>query len=214
MQERINNETDWLARRLSVITATEAASLVGLNPYKTPAQVYRDKKDPGTFTGNEYTQVGQLLEPVVVELTNKLLGTKYELCENSEGKWFLTRDDIRLGATPDAYDGQRFLECKTTKPLNLLRYRDCPPKYYVVQLMVQMYCAGIQEGHLAIMSTNLSPRKDLPIAVFEVKLNETLMGLIHKEVIRFWEHDKTMRVNSAVKRLAEATIRTCYRRIL
>ena len=215
MKKLLHGDEEWLKARQEVITATEAPVLLGLNPYSSPKKMW-DQKTLRTFRGNSYTQVGQWLEPVVIEVTNQRLGTDFKLIENELGKIFYKHEDIKLGATPDAVAEGMFLECKTTKPLNYLRYRYNPPNYYIMQLQVQLYCAGFDKGYLSIMSTDLSQETEelvVPIAIFEVTRSEALCDLLKQEVIRFWDcrkRDKMFRVNSKVKRKAGQLIQMCY----
>ncbi len=205
MKKLLKGDKEWLKARQQVITATEASSILGLNPYSSPVKMYEEKVNK-TFVGNSYTMIGQFLEPVVVACTNYRLGTDFQIIENQIGKLFFQHDSMRLGATPDAIDGNQFLECKTTKPMNYLKYKYCPPITYLVQLQVQLICAGFDTGFLSIMSTDLSPVDQtlrLPLAIFKVTKSNRLEELLKQEVDRFWDCQKRevqFRVNSKVKK--------------
>ena len=225
MKKLLKGDEEWLKCRQTVITATEAPILLGLNRYSSPAKMWQEKT-LRMFKGNAYTLVGNLLEDSVVTITNKKLGTSFKIIENEIGKVFYKHDEIDLGATPDAIDGDVFLECKTTKPFNYLKYKYNPPPNYIMQLQTQLYCAGFDLGYLSIISTDLSVnhedselseedyvKEKFPITIFKVKRNERLCELLKKEVIRFWEcrkKDKVFRVNSKVKREASFLVQMCY----
>lgn len=225
MKKLLDGDEEWLKCRQLVITATEAPALLGLNKYTSPAKMWTEKTLK-TFKGNAYTLIGRLLEESVVVVTNQKLGTNFQIIENEIGKIFYQHDEIQLGATPDAIEGNVFLECKTTKPLNYLKYKYTPPGYYIMQLQTQLYCAGFDLGYLAIMSTDLSVdhslsdltegeyvRDHFPITIFEVKRNERLCDLLKQEVIRFWDcqkRGKQFRVASKVKKEAILLTQTCY----
>ena len=225
MKMLVLGDKEWLSQRQTVITATEAPTLLGLNRFSSPSKMWTEKT-LRTFKGNAYTLVGNLLEESVVDITNKKLGSNFNIIENELGKVFYCHDDIKLGATPDAVEGNTFLECKTTKPINYLKYKFQPPANYLMQLQTQLYCAGFDVGYLAIMSTDLSVdhalsdlsedeyvQQHFPLSICKVKRDERLCELLHQEVIRFWEcqdKGKMFRVNSKVKREASFLIQLCY----
>lgn len=219
MKKLLKGDKEWLKARQQVITATEAPTLLGLNPFSSPAKMWAEKTEK-TFVGNSYTQIGQWLEPVVVTITNSLLRTDFQIIENEIGKIFYQHDSARLGATPDAIGTNEFLECKTTKPLNYLKYKYCPPIYYLVQLQVQLICAQFDTGYLAIMSTDLSQADDvlrLPITIFKVTRQPRLEELLIQEVNRFWDCRKRevqFRVASKVKRESGILMNMCYSKVM
>jgi putative phage-type endonuclease len=62
------SEEDWLAWRRSGIGGSDAGVAVGWNPYKSPLDLYLDKKTGRTdFVGNTATEWGHRLEPFVIE---------------------------------------------------------------------------------------------------------------------------------------------------
>lgn len=215
----IHTEAQWLQQRREVITATEASTLLGLDRWNSPAKVMAEKQQ-STFTGNAYTFIGNLLEPVVIEATNHLLGTQYRSFSSENGKTFYTHPTLKLGATPDAGDEVSFLECKTTKPMNYLRYAAAPPKHYVMQLMTQLFCAELDFGYLSIMSTDLTQTSEvlnLPLSIYKVNRCPKLCALLEQELNRFWtlqEEKKLFRVNSKVKTQAQLLIGMSYAKVI
>lgn len=192
------NEDDWLNIRTTVVTATEMPVILGLNPYERPSGIKEKKQKVERFE-NAYTLMGQWLESFVIDRVNEVTNMEFKGLDNSE---FYIRDNLKLGATPDALDrdieGTRtLLECKTTKPRNYLVYQNLPPLYYLMQLYTQMYCANIEEGLLGIMSTDLTqhtPDLDLKLCIHQIERDEQIDAIIEKEVPRFWE-SKNYRVD-------------------
>lgn len=208
----VKTETEWHKLRAQCVTASEAAVLVGADPYSSVASLRR----PSEFTGNAFTRVGQMLEPVVVNVVNDVLGTSYRLFENAEGhKEFYTREG--LGATPDAHqERKKLLECKTTRPQSYIKYGAVPPAKYIIQLLVQLYCTELSEGHLAIMSTNLTQATSTlkwPISVFKVWTDDRISATLKEEAQRFKENDK-FRVNPTVKQKIKLLLPMCYERAI
>jgi len=197
--KRVKTEEEWHNLRDKVITATQAPSIFGLNPYKSVTKMWEEKFN-STFTGNAYTDVGEWLEPVIVQTTNKVLGRQFQLFE-SEGKAFYMNEEVRLGATPDATDGKVLLECKSTGPHNALKWAYFPPYHYLMQLYIQLYCTDMEEGYLAILGTNLAQKSQelrLPLSIFSLTKDKRVTIIIEKEMQRFWkciEDNKRFRVN-------------------
>lgn len=212
MRQVVNNEVEWHALRSQCVTASEASVLIGMDPYGSPGKL----KKESDFKGNASTIVGQVLEPVVVDVTNRVLGSSFMLFEANKGeKVFYTRG--RLGATPDAHDGTMLLECKSTRPDLYLKYAENPPTKYLVQLMVQLWCTDMKEGYLSILSTDLSQKytnlePDWNLALYKVKRNDALCKIIEEEAERFYKEEK-FRVNSAIKRKCAIMVHMCYEKV-
>lgn len=212
MKHIVKTEEEWHNLRSQFVTASEAAALVGVDPYNSPAKI----RQPSTFTGNAFTEVGQVLEPVVVNITNRVLGTHFELYETAEGtKEFYTEGN--LGATPDAHqDRQILLECKTTRPHTYEKYSVVPPEKYLIQLIVQMLTTGIKEGYLSILSTNLTQETSIinwPITIFKVLHNDELCNILISEAARF-KDDEKFRVNSKTKQKVKLILSCIHQRVV
>jgi hypothetical protein len=157
-----------------------------------------------------------VLEPVVVAVVNDVLGTTFELYENAEGhKEFYTEG--HLGATPDAHMNRlMLLECKTTRPQTYVKYSAVPPSKYLVQLLVQMMCTGIDEGYLAIMSTNLTmatAKLVWPITIFKMWRDDRICVILKEQAEKFISNEK-FRVDSDVKRRVKLLLSLCYEEII
>lgn len=207
----------WLKLRRSVLTASDLGIILGLNKWASVKEMQESKINP-TFTGNAYTELGQLLEPVVVETVNKVLSRKFKLFENGSRSFFVDKH-LKFGATPDAGDETELLECKTTKPGNYLRYSHWPPAYYLAQLYAQLIATERQVGYLAILSTNMTQNSfefKWPLAIFKLERTEELDELVFSEVKRYWdtvEDHKQYRVNRKESLKREILFRCQTRKI-
>lgn len=215
MKHIVKTEADWLELRKKYVTASAAAVLVGADPYSSPGKL----RTPEEFHGNAFTFVGQMLEPIVVNVTNQVLGSSFQLYENEEGhKEFYTEGC--LGATPDAHMARlSLLECKTTRPQTYIKYSAVPPSKYLIQLLVQLYCTGLEEGYLAIMSTDLTQATSTlkwPITVFKVWKCGTICDILKTQADKFTKacaEDKPFRVDSKIKQKVRLLLTMCYERI-
>ncbi len=213
MKYIVDNEEDWHKLRSSVITASEASVLVGADPYSSPAKI----RNPDPFFGNAYTRVGQMLEIVVVNVTNDVLGTSFQLFETQSGsKEFYTEG--HLGATPDAHQDRKvLLECKTTRPKTYIKYSAVPPAKYVIQNIVQQICVDDLEedyGYLSVLSTDLTQQTSelkWPITIYKIWKNPELCDILKLEAERFY-NSKTYRVNSKVKQKVKLLLAMSWER--
>ena len=226
MKHIVKTEEEWHKLRKQCITASEAAVLVGADPYSSPAKI----RNPSEFKGNAFTAVGQLLEPVVVNVTNQVLGTHFSLYETAEGaKEFYTEGN--LGATPDAHqDHQILLECKTVNAKGYLKYSSVPPDKYLIQLMTQGICTEITEktNYLALLNTGMKyiweyekfmqniptdiNKRKWPITVFSVTQNNEICDILKREAERFTEN-KNFRVDSKIKQKVKLLLGTAWERV-
>jgi predicted phage-related endonuclease len=214
MKHIVKTEAEWLALRKKYITASEAAVLVGADPYSSPAKL----RNPSPFSGNAFTFVGQMLEPIVCNVTNAVLGTRFALYENAEGhKEFYTCG--LLGATPDAHEDRKILlECKTTRPKTYLKYSGVPPSKYIIQNIVQQMCVDDLEdyGYLSIMSTDLtqsSAKLKWPITIFKIWKDDRICTILEEQAQRYTDNVK-FRVDSKVKQKMKLLLTMCYQEIV
>lgn len=211
MKHIVKTEADWLLLRKQYITASAAAVLVGADPYSSPGKL----RTPDEFLGNAFTFVGQMLEPVVVNVANKVMGTHFQLFETLDGsKEFYTEG--LLGATPDAHEDRKILlEAKTTRPHTYLKYSAVPPSKYLIQLLVQLMCTELDEGYLAIMSTDLtqaSQKLVWPITIYKVWRCGTICDILKTQAERF-TNNKTFRVDSKIKQKVRLLLTLCYQKV-
>lgn len=211
MKYIVKTEADWLDIRKKYITASEAAVLVGADPYSSPGKL----RNPSPFEGNSFTFVGQMLEPVVCNVVNAVMGTRFTLYENESGhKEFYTSG--LLGATPDAHEDRKILlECKTTRPKTYLKYSAVPPSKYLIQLTVQLMCTGLEEGYLGIMSTDLTQstaKLVWPVTIYKLWKDDRICDILNNEAQRYTDNDK-FRVDSKVKNKIKLLLTTCYSEI-
>jgi len=215
--ERLDNltEQEWLEIRQKVLTASDIGVILGLNPWKTVKELIESKANI-QILDNSYMWLGRQLESLVVECTNKVLNSSFELFNY---KAFFVDRNIGLGATPDAGDKKVLLECKSTRPSNALKWGNLPPLYYLTQLYTQMICCNRNTGYLSILSTNLTQRNSelyLPISVHKIERDLKLDNIILEEVRRFWNCksvNKQYRVDRKQTSMLELKLRAMVNKI-
>lgn len=146
------------------IGASKISTLLGLNPWQTPRQLFDEMTGAAPkFTGNAATRRGNAFEFAVVELFRRA-HPEWLVIPWEEPHWvwheFVPKDCYETGergnkflrhkqhpwlsCTPDAVIFEKngeclgVLECKTTSPASFKRdWTDRPPAYYVPQVQQQ-----------------------------------------------------------------------------
>lgn len=142
---------DWLAVRRGSLGGSDAAAILGLNPYSSPYKVWADKLGllPEQLD-NEAMRQGRDLEDYVArrftEKTGKQVRRDTAILRNPEHPFAHANIDRRI-VGEDAG-----LECKTTKTLNLKRFKNgnYPTEYYA-QCMHYMAVTGAARWHLGVL---------------------------------------------------------------
>lgn len=169
------NREQWQALRAGKVSSTTITSIVGVNPYKSAYRLWAEwtGKVRDEFTGNEFTELGSLLEPYVGSLYARRTGRAVEDCNS-----LVAHKDLEWAvASPDfLVDGAELLEAKTGTLRQLDKWGDDEtPESYLVQLMWQLGVCGVGSGHLAALlggdpSNFLVRSFDLDFELFNVLL--------------------------------------------
>jgi len=184
---RPQSREEWLKVRESGIGSSEIATIVGLNPWETPYQLWRRKLgiDPPKEE-NFAMKAGHYLEDAVAQFWHDETGQ--DIIKASAGDW-LIRDNDRpfLQVSPDRTywlfgmphnnSNKGILECKTTqKSIDA----DDLPKHWFCQVQYQLGVAGMQKGSLAwLCSGREFGYKDLAFV-------PDFYGWLVEEAEKFW----------------------------
>lgn len=153
---RPKDRGEWLKYRESGIGSSEVATIVGLNPWETPYQLWRRKVGLDAPKRENFAmKAGHYLEDAVSLFWQDETGQ--QVIKSSAGDW-LIRDNERpyLQVSPDrtywlrdmphSNDNKGILEIKTTqKSID----EDDIPKHWFCQVQYQLGVAGYQYGSLA-----------------------------------------------------------------
>lgn len=157
---RPKERAEWLELRKTGIGSSEVATIVGLNPWETPYQLWRRKVGIDAPKEENFAmKAGHYLEDAVSRFWADETGR--EIIKRSAGDW-LIRDNERpyLQVSPDRtywLTGEKrndsnkgILECKTTQ---MSVDADDLPKHWFCQVQYQLGVAGLQHGSLAWLSS-------------------------------------------------------------
>lgn len=175
---------EWLAERRKSIGGSDAAAIVGLNPWVSSYSLWAEKtgRIPG-FEGNLATEVGTYLEEFVAKLfmreTGKNVRRANAILYNDAYPWAHANVD-RLIVGEDAG-----LEIKTTSELNLKKFKggEYPAQYYV-QCVHYLAITGKQKWYLAVLIGNRDFKQ------FEIERNDMEIKALMALESEFFEHVK------------------------
>lgn len=153
---RPKDRAEWLEYRKTGIGSSEVATIIGLNPWETPYQLWRRKtgQDPAkeeTFA----MKAGHYLEDAVAQFWADETGC--EVIKRSAGDWLIRNNDrpflqvspdrtYWLRGLPHNAQNKGILECKTTQ---MSVDAEDLPKHWFCQVQYQLGTAELQEGSLA-----------------------------------------------------------------
>lgn len=187
---RPKTRDQWLELRKDGIGSSEVPTILGLNPYETPYQLWRrktgrDEPRPENFA----MTAGHYLEDAVSRFYADATGR--EIIKSSAGDW-LIRDNARpwMQVSPDRTfwipgrthndRNKGICECKTTRmdvdPDNLSDYWFC-------QLQYQLGVAGLEQGSLAWLCVGMQYK----FGYKDIAFDEEFFTYEAEAVERFWK---------------------------
>lgn len=172
---------EWLERRKMTIGGSDAAAVVGLNPYSSQYSLFAEKtgKIPG-FAGNLATEVGAYLEEFVAKKFEQETGKKVRrenaFIYNDEYPWAHANVD-RVICNENA-----LLEIKTTDSLNMKKFKngEYPANYYC-QAVHYLSVTGKERCYLAVLIGNKE------FKWFTVERDEAEIAALMTAEAYFWE---------------------------
>ena len=172
---------EWLQHRQKSVGGSDAASILGLNPWSSPYTIWADKlgKIPPKEDAEAMRQ-GRDLEFYVAERFCEATGKKVRR-ENyiliNPNYPFAHANVDRMVVGEDAG-----LECKTTSVLNMKNFKNGSfPDTYYVQCVHYMMVTGCKKWYLAVLVLNKE------FMVFEIERDEEEINALAKSEAEFWK---------------------------
>lgn len=184
---RPKSHEEWLAHRTLGIGSSEVGTIMGVNPWESPYQLWRRKtgRDPSkeeTFA----MKAGHYLEDAVAHFWTDETG--HTIIKNSAGDWLAYREDEpHMRVSPDRIyfmgksrtrKSQGILECKTTQ---MKVDADDIPLYWFCQLQYQMGVYGVDYGAIAWLTAG----REFGCRSFA--FNPVFFEEIRRKVTEFWQ---------------------------
>ena len=170
----------WLGIRRQGIGGSDAAAILGLNPYSSAFSVYMDKLGLAPeIPETEAMWLGTQLEPIIADRFEQETGMTVQrrnaVYQHPDHPWMLANIDRWIVGRKAG------LEIKTTSMLNRTRFDDGEvPPYYYVQCMHYMAVTGADEWYLAVAVLNRS------FHIFHVERNEAEIQSLIEAEDHFW----------------------------
>lgn len=190
-REAFPTKEAWLKGRRQGIGASEASAVLGLNPWKSPLQLYGEKLElvEPDATESEAMEWGLRLEPLIADKYAAATGRKLADPEpftlyRSRAYEFMTASFDRL-ITGDPR-GLGVLQIKTTGAFKAEDWEDEPPVYYQVQVQQECAVLGATWGSLAVLIGGQRFRW------FDLARNDRFVGLLVEREAAFWQRLITM----------------------
>lgn len=184
---KFNSREEWLKAREEGVGASEVASVVGLNPWETPYQLWRRKRGiDKPQEENFLMKAGHYLEDAVACFYSDASGNEI-ITSSATDFMFIDKAKPFLRVSPDRTywlqgmthndDNKGILECKTTqKSID----RDDLPKHWFCQVQMLLGVAGYEQGSLAWLSGG----RDFDYT--NITFAPEFYGWLVEEVERFW----------------------------
>ena len=177
----------WLKVRKGGIGSSDAATAVGLNPYKSQLQLWMEKTgrdgglplvDPNDDQSPMYW--GTLLEPIVAAHYSRRTGHRVRrvnaVLQHPQYPWMLANIDREVVGAPDV----QILECKTAGIHGARLWREGVPEYVQLQVMHQLAVTGKQAADVAVLIGGQE------LQVFRIERDDTLIAQLITLEQQFW----------------------------
>lgn len=176
----------WLRERKKGIGASEVGTILGLNPYESPYELYLHKRDELPSKSESLAMwLGHEMEPIIAKRYEMTTGRylrdpgAYAIQPHPDYPWLratldrtVVYEDGSAGAVelkaPGADFSDEWSECEA-------------PSMYQAQLQIQMACAGFERGEIAAMIGNRD------FFVIEYTRNDEFLDAIIPVLHEFWE---------------------------
>ncbi|RZL68720.1 MAG: endonuclease [Variovorax sp.] len=178
---------EWLDIRKGGIGSSDAATAVGLNPYKSPLALWMEKTgcdanlptiDPNDESSPMYW--GTLLEPIVAAHYTRRTGLRVRrinaVLQHPQEPWMLANVDREVVGSPDV----QLLECKTAGFHGARLWEDGVPEYVQLQVLHQLAVTGKQAADVAVLICGQELR------IHRIERDETMIAQLIELERRFW----------------------------
>lgn len=176
-----HTKEEWLAWRKNGLGGSDAAAVIGMNPYVSPYTVWANKLGLISETeDNEAMRQGRDLEAYVASRFTEKTGKKVK--RKPAMLWNIKHDFMFADVDRMVVGEKAGLECKTTSSLHLKKFKngEFPDNYYV-QCMHYLAVTGLERWYLAVLILG----KDF--LVFEIKRDEEEIEALIQAETEFWQ---------------------------
>ena len=180
----------WLDVRKGGIGSSDAAAAVGLNPYKSPLELWMEKtgradKDANPVGFNDPRYWGTLLEHYVAtayqQQTERRVRKVNAVLQHPTFPFMLANIDREVIGCPDV----QILECKTAGEFGARLWREGVPEYVQIQVQHQLAVTGKSAADVAVLLCGQQ------LEIFRIPRDENVIARLVVLEARFWEYVET-----------------------
>lgn len=171
----------WLEERRKGVGGSDIAAIMGLSPWKTAYQVYREKrKEVESWEGNEATDWGKRMEPAIRQWYSDQTGRCVRLPDKI---MYHSKHPFMLASLDGFTDDPRGIEIKSARSgrgwgepgTNEI------PDYYMLQVQHYMVVTGFPVFDVPVSIAGGSPE------LYEVPADPELQEMIIEAAAAFWK---------------------------
>lgn len=196
-QAHDQHRTQWLTHRAQGIGASDASTILGVNPHSTLTRLYAEKTRGYTSPDNPRMRLGRELEDIAVARWIEDTGIPVRRCgllAHREQPW--------MRATPDRLTGDGAgLEVKTTTWRDHRdQWDEQPSDHAMSQAQWSMAVTGLDRWHIIVLFRDTGEHRS-----YEVERDEALIEVMVVRASQFWHGNVLQRCAPALDG-AEATM--------
>lgn len=175
----------WLEWRRKGVTGTDTASIMGVHPYKTPTDVFREKYRCGQeMPDNDHMWLGREMEDIVARRftleTGKKLEQRYSMFRHADYEWMLANIDRKVvgeHAIAEMKIATYYSQKNKWGPTG----SDQVPEQYFFQVYHYMIVFGVRTAYLAVIFTDTREFR-----WYEFTLDEEIAQAVIEQTYQFW----------------------------
>jgi len=182
---RCKDNEEWLEQRTKGIGGSDVAAIMGLSPWRTPAQVWLEKTgraEPEDIGDRPYVAFGNIMEPIVggwysQRHEDRIVRRVNAICQSIDRPWAQASLDYEVR------DGERWgvLEIKTARSAK--DWQDGVPLYYQTQIIHYMTVTGRKFADVAVFF-----RDTCEFAEYRVEYDQEDALALVGDVDEFWHN--------------------------
>jgi putative phage-type endonuclease len=183
----MNAHETWLQARRTGIGGSDVAAILGLSKWKTPLQVYQEKRgELGPQADNDAMRWGRYLEPVVrqayADETGREVRVPTDMLRSQVHDWMVANVDGIAGVGSQA-DPFRVFEAKTARTAEGWGESgsDQIPQPYLLQVQHYLYVTALHIADVAVLIGGSDFR------LYEVPADRELQDMLVDAEAEFWQ---------------------------
>jgi putative phage-type endonuclease len=182
-----------LIERRRYIGGSDVAAILGLNPYRNVTDVYLEKINQLTAeaTTSRPADLGNRLEPILVQLAAEHFGEPAELNRRFNNDWMSAQTDGWMDTRHEPIEAKAIglFNPRFNRNEWGAEHTDEIPFLYLTQVLWQLHVTGANTGHVsALLGGGLGHR------IYTINRNDELIAEIVSRVHSFWHNNVLPRI--------------------